>query len=540
MKKIFLLLAASFLSHAFAEDPQGMPVMVELVSGTKQKAQFLGIANDTVSLGGYIKNEFTVLKFPKSQFKSILDSLGNNILAAPSAPAQADPAQEYEPVDPNAPGFVNEEAAAGDTAGDTPEGDTAGLDTGSGRPAGTNPEPAAGDYIPDKLFAGFETDGIDSGKASLLTAVTFEIMRELDPRFGMRGFSATPQCNDRACVQDYWKTYGVKDIYFGKISRASHPDSANVEITRVLYEEELPTISKEQVTLSLDSLLQDAVKDGALVNLVKKAAGFPIPSKRKRSYIHVETDPESATISRPEKDAICKSPCTFAVTDTGKIEINAYWNVDKHLWGAQTFVRPLAGDTVKVSLKLKRVIPEIKIVSNPVGAEIFPGQEEITRNSESIGTTPKIISLTNPGMTHLRLRREGYRDTLVSFYVAPVSEINLDISMEHLTDFEEIKKQEEWVKQRRKSFIGQVLMGSSVAPVLAGALLFYLAQQNYDDADDIKAELKMPSAAKGENYNSKKQKNKDLVDTGDRYSIIGGSLIGAGIAVFGLGLFFTF
>ena len=79
MKKIFLLLAASFLSHAFAEDPQGMQVMVELVSGTKQKAQFLGIANDTVSLGGYIKNEFTVLKFPKSQFKSILDSLGNQM-----------------------------------------------------------------------------------------------------------------------------------------------------------------------------------------------------------------------------------------------------------------------------------------------------------------------------------------------------------------------------------------------------------------------------------------------------------------------------
>jgi hypothetical protein len=84
------------------------------------------------------------------------------------------------------------------------------------------------------------------------------------------------------------------------------------------------------------------------------------------------------------------------------------------------------------------------------------------------------------------------------------------------------------------------MMGSSVAPVLAGALLLYLAQQNYDDADDIKAELKMPSAAKGENYNKKKQKNKDLVDTGDRYSIIGGSLIGAGIAVFGLGLFLSF
>ena len=287
-------------------------------------------------------------------------------------------------------------------------------------------------------------------------------------------------------------------------------------------------------------MFQDAAKDGAIVNLIKKAAGISVPTKRKRSYIHVETDPESATISRPEKDAICKSPCTFAVTDTGKIEINAYWNVDKHLWGAQTFVHPLPGDTVKVSLKLKRVIPEIKIVSNPVGAEIFPGSEEITRDSKSIGTTPKIVPLTNPGMAHLRLRKEGYRDTLVNFYVAPISEISLDIAMEHLTDFEEIKKQEEWLKQRKVSFIGKVLMGSSVAPIIAGSLLLYLGQKSYDDADDIKAELKMPSAAKGENYNRKKQKNKDLVDTGDRYTIIGGSLIGTGIAVFGLGLFLTF
>ena len=38
----------------------------------------------------------------------------------------------------------------------------------------------------------------------------------------------------------------------------------------------------------------------------------------------------------------------------------------------------------------------------------------------------------------------------------------------------------------------------------------------------------------------KVQKNKDLVDSGDRYTIIGGSLIGAGIVVFGLGLVLSF
>ena len=151
-----------------------------------------------------------------------------------------------------------------------------------------------------------------------------------------------------------------------------------------------------------------------------------------------------------------------------------------------------------------------------------------------------MVTLTTPGMTSLRLRKAGYRDTLVQFYVAPVSEINLDISMEHLTDFDEIKKQEEWYHQRKVSYIGKILMGSSLAPVLLGSLFLYLAQQDYDDAEDIKNDLKMPSAAKGANYNEKVQKNKDLVDSGDRYTIIGGSLIGAGIVVFGLGLVLSF
>ena len=67
MKKTALFLMLFFVSAALAE-VQAPYAQVELVSGTKQKAQFLGIANDTVSLGGYIKNKFTVVKFPKSQF----------------------------------------------------------------------------------------------------------------------------------------------------------------------------------------------------------------------------------------------------------------------------------------------------------------------------------------------------------------------------------------------------------------------------------------------------------------------------------------
>lgn len=523
MKKIVLTLAFSLFSLAGAADPQGTYAQVELVSGTKQKAQFLGIANDTVSLGGYIKNKFTVVKFPKAQFKSIVDEQGNDLLN----PANADTAAKTD-------------SAVADTTATVPATDTTAAADSASTDSTSNTASAAPANIANKVFVTFEPSELPRSTNELLGNITFGLLRELDSTIRILHWNELPDCNDRACIQEQLKKAGMKDIYFGKAVRAKHPDSVNIELTRVTFEEDLPTIKKSQITVSRDSILQDSFKGNAFATLVKKSAGVPVPTKQARSYIHVETDPEAATISRPEKNAICKSPCTFVVTDTGRIEVNAYWNVDKHLWGAQTFVRPLPGDTAKVSLKLKRISPEIKIVSNPVGAEIFPGSEAIERDSKSIGTTPKMVTLTTPGMTALRLRKAGYRDTLVNFYVAPVSEINLDITMEHLTDFDEIKKQEEWYHQRKVSYIGKVLMGSAIAPVLMGSLLLYLGQQEYADAEDIKNELKMPSAAKGANFNEKIKKNKDLVDTGDRYSIIGGSLIGTGIVVFGLGLFLTF
>ena len=79
MKKIFLLITIAFIA-AFAKEPEGKYVDVELLSGTHQRAKFLGIENDTVSLGGYIQNKFTVVKIAKKQFKKITDEQGNDLL----------------------------------------------------------------------------------------------------------------------------------------------------------------------------------------------------------------------------------------------------------------------------------------------------------------------------------------------------------------------------------------------------------------------------------------------------------------------------
>ena len=83
MKKIFSILAITLVA-AFA-DPEGTIVDVELLSGTHQRAKLIGIENDTVSLGGYIQNKFTIVKIAKKQFKRIVDEQGNDLLNADDA-----------------------------------------------------------------------------------------------------------------------------------------------------------------------------------------------------------------------------------------------------------------------------------------------------------------------------------------------------------------------------------------------------------------------------------------------------------------------
>ena len=46
----------------------------------------MGIENDTVSLGGYIQNKFTIVKIAKKQFKRIVDEKGNDLLTRKAAP----------------------------------------------------------------------------------------------------------------------------------------------------------------------------------------------------------------------------------------------------------------------------------------------------------------------------------------------------------------------------------------------------------------------------------------------------------------------
>lgn len=560
------------LTATFA-DPEGIFVDVELLSGTRQRAKLMGIENDTVSLGGYIQNKFTIVKIAKKQFKRIVDEKGNNLLdestqvktsVAKTEPSSSSIAVSSAAVSSSAVSSAKLSSSAVSSSSVSISSSSTTVSSSAKQQSESSSSTKKSNYSSEKatvassssvsssssksapkpvktVLVAYSGEGINQSVVDQFTGLTARLLMEAGENPQVIRKSDIKNCDDNICIQNELSSYGYRSIYFGDIVQNIKTDSLTLNLTHAFYEDSLPMLHKASVNISRKAAFSDAITNNKLKNQLLDAQGKEtIKTKKNRSYIHIETDPDGATISRSEKDAICKSPCTFVTSDTSKFTIYAYWDVDRHLWGANTNITPLPGDTVHVSLKLKRVAPEIRILTFPEGATVYKANAPITKRSKAIAKTPEKIPVYNMGIDSLFIRKAGYRDTLVSFFAAPVSQIDLSIDLEKLTDFDEIEKQNKWLHEKKMQTIGEAFIGGAAGTALIGGLLMYFAHLDYNDADDIKKELRVPGAVKGTNYQNKVKKNKKLVDQGDNKAIAGGILLGTAAALLGVGLYFYF
>lgn len=542
MNKLSLVLF--FLAFAFlhAQEEKGIHATVELITGVKQNAQYLGINQDTVSLGGIIQGQFVVVKIHRERFKSIVDDQGKDLLHQDALP---DSTQQVE-----APDSASDTLVVPDTLKqDSAKTDTVSKDTSSRTI--TVPKEFTQEYKPSFLdsvegkhiFVAFERRSIDSTLAEELNHLSLRLLREKGIPVAFAKRTNFGYCRDQSCIRDSLRTYGAASVYQGSISAARANDSVSILMTHTplanASPEENPSMA--QMNLYSFSAISDAIAENKLNHFLMQLQNQPIPAKGpQKSYIHVETDPEGAYLEIEGKESICRTPCTFATLDTGKIVLYAYWNVDRHIWAAQSVTSPIPGDTNKIMLKLKQSKPEFLINTIPEGADIYPGSAPLSKSTKSVGKTPRKYPIFDPGISVIQLRKEGFRDTLISFYAAPTGHTNIDVEMTPITDPAELIKQQEWLHEKKKDFIGKTLMGSAIAPILVGALFTYLATEDYDDADKIKKDLHLPATSGGENYKKMVKKNHNLVEDGDRKMIIGGSLLGTGLLLLGVGFTLSF
>ena len=352
-------------------------------------------------------------------------------------------------------------------------------------------------------------------------------------------------CTEVNCIKDTLRNHGIRIAFIGSIGLVA--DSISVQVTRYnLMQTKNETDRVVQMNLYDKASVGDILSANKMKNFLMELEGkiTEPPSANAdgilKSYVYVETNPEGANLATSAHGEVCKTPCTFVTRDTSKLELYAYWNVDNKLWAAKKVIKPMPFDTTKTSLKLEPSYPQIQIQTNPSGAEIFIGQEPLMVQSKSLARTPCNLFVNDPGSTTIQIRREGYKDTVMSVFVSPVEKTFLNVDLAPLASENDFFAQKEWIRKRNMRFAGHVLMGASIAPIIAGAIVSYMASVNYSDADEIKEDLNRHVSAGGAKYQELKDENHDLVKKGDQKMVVGGSLIGAGLLMLGVGFVLTF
>ena len=185
---------------------------------------------------------------------------------------------------------------------------------------------------------------------------------------------------------------------------------------------------------------------------------------------------------------------------------------DVEWWGTKT-VKINADSLNKVEIAVERPSTKLTLNTNPEAVEVYIGKEPTVNHMPDYETDVVVNEINPQPQLQIFFRKVGYRDTSIT------TEVN-----------EYIQGQREFNQKRSDRRVGKVFLFSSIAPIIAGGVLWYLAERNWSNAADKKHEYNR-SVFDSEKAQRLIKDNHDLNKQGD---IKGG--IAAGLGAIGLGL----
>jgi hypothetical protein len=96
-----------------------------------------------------------------------------------------------------------------------------------------------------------------------------------------------------------------------------------------------------------------------------------------------------------------------------------------------------------------------------------------------------------------------------------------------------------FLKNKAKREIGFGLLGGSLGPLIAGAMLCSFAQDDYNRARALKKDLEIPSFG-GKNFEAKVDENSKAVKDGNSKMALGAGFIGLSLLLAGVGFSMSF
>lgn len=227
----------------------------------------------------------------------------------------------------------------------------------------------------------------------------------------------------------------------------------------------------------------------------------------------------------------------FAPATVQKIKPGKYtFSVKKRLkdvdwWGSKT-VKINADSLNKVHIAVERPTTKLTVATIPDGVEVYIDEQP----TESV--MPKYLTdvaiETEPSVAKtVYMRKIGYLDTAVTVEVRAFMPNPIYVELEAVDNSSVVEMQREYERERSRRYIGRGLLWSSIVPIIAGGVFWYLAESDWSEAADKKTAYEKSAFESADTQKLVKQ-NKDLNDSGDTKGIVA-----LGFGVLGVGLFVT-
>ena len=234
------------------------------------------------------------------------------------------------------------------------------------------------------------------------------------------------------------------------------------------------------------------------------------------------------------------APDTIKNIKPGKYTISVMKVLRDVEWWGSTIVKINADSVNVVSIPVQRPSTRITLNTDPEAVEVFINKVP-TENIMPQYMTDVVIEDVKPqASVDIYLRKVGYRDTMITTEIKAFMPNFINVEMQPvLDDLPFIEEQKAFNAERSQRRTGRYMLLGSIAPFLAGGILWYFAERDWSDAADKKKAYNL-SAFESEDTKKMVKDNHDLNHSGDIKGIVAAGLGAVGLCLFTIGFVWSF
>jgi len=234
------------------------------------------------------------------------------------------------------------------------------------------------------------------------------------------------------------------------------------------------------------------------------------------------------------------APDTIKRIAPGKYTISVMQVLKGVEWWGTAVVRINSDSLNRIEIPVERPSTRLTLNTDPEAVEVFINEVPTVNIMPHYMTDVVVDGIRPQAKTSLYFRKVGYRDTTIVTEIKAFMPNLINVEMEPiLDDLALIEEQNAFNDERSKRRIGRGLLWSSIVPIIAGGVMWYLAEKDWSDAADKKKAYGM-SAFESPDTQKMVKDNHDLNKKGDTKAGIGIGLgvVGVGLLVAGFVLAF--